>query len=403
MTSPQRAVFGVMLGGAVVLGIALGIRHSFGLFLSPMTASQGWGRETFAFAIAVQNLAWGLTQPVTGALADRFGARPVLIAGALCYAVGLAAMSLASTPGWLTLSTGVLIGLALSGTSFSVVLGAVGRVVPASQRPMAMGAVTAAGSLGQFLMLPGVLALMLGFSWQGALLGLAVLTLAMLPFAMLVRVPATPAPAQGEAQTLAAALREAVQRADFWWLSMAFFVCGFQLVFIGLHTPSYLIDRGMSAQVGTTMLALVGLFNVVGTYLAGWLGSRYSRAALLSWIYLLRAVVITLFLWLPLTPWSVYLFGMALGLLWLSTVPLTNSVVATLFGVRNLSMLAGMVFLFHQVGSFAGGWLGGYLFDRTGSYDLVWYISIGLGVLAAACSMRVRERPALPRGAMPQV
>jgi MFS family permease len=222
---------------------------------------------------------------------------------------------------------------------------------------------------------------------------LAILALMMLPFASMVRVRAAQLLPNTPAQTLSQALGEAFSSPDFWLLSLGFFVCGFQLVFIGLHLPAYLVDQQLPATVGTTVLALVGLFNIVGTWLAGWLGSRLFRAGLLAWIYLLRSVVIVLFLWLPLTPWSAYLFGMAMGVLWLSTVPLTNSIVATIFGVRNLSMLGGIVFLFHQVGSFAGGWLGGYLFDRTGSYELVWQISIGLGVLAALLNMRVTERP----------
>lgn len=393
MTTSQRTFLGVMIGGAVVLAIALGVRHSFGLFLSPMSDDYGWGRETFAFAIAMQNLIWGLAQPFTGAFADRFGAGRVILVGAVVYALGLWGMSGAATPVMLTMSTGVLIGLALSATSFSVILGAVGRVVSDEQRPMAMGLVSAAGSLGQFLMLPGVLGMIRGFGWQGALIGLSVLALMMLPFASLIRVRAAPPLQNMPAQTLSQALAEALTRPDFWLLSLGFFVCGFQLVFIGLHLPAYLVDQQLPATVGTTVLALVGLFNIVGTWLAGWLGSRLFRAGLLAWIYLLRSVVIVLFLWLPLTPWSAYLFGMAMGVLWLSTVPLTNSIVATIFGVRNLSMLGGIVFLFHQVGSFAGGWLGGYLFDRTGSYELVWQISIGLGVLAAVLNMRVTERP----------
>ncbi|KAF0807867.1 major facilitator superfamily transporter [Alcanivorax sp. S71-1-4] len=393
MTTSQRTFLGVMIGGAVVLAIALGVRHSFGLFLSPMSDDYGWGRETFAFAIAIQNLVWGLAQPFTGAFADRFGAGRVILVGAVVYALGLWGMSGAATPLMLTMSTGVLIGLALSATSFSVILGAVGRVVPDAQRPMAMGLVSAAGSLGQFLMLPGVLGMIRGFGWQGALIGLAILALMMLPFASMVRVRAAQPLPNTPAQTLSQALGEAFSRPDFWLLSLGFFVCGFQLVFIGLHLPAYLVDQQLPATVGTTVLALVGLFNIVGTWLAGWLGSRLFRAGLLAWIYLLRSVVIVLFLWLPLTPWSAYLFGMAMGVLWLSTVPLTNSIVATIFGVRNLSMLGGIVFLFHQVGSFAGGWLGGYLFDRTGSYELVWQISIGLGVLAALLNMRVTERP----------
>lgn len=259
---------------------------------------------------------------------------------------------------------------------------------------MAMGIAAAAGSFGQFAMLPGSLGLIEWLGWSSALLALSLLIALIVPLTWMVE--DRPHPALGQEQTLGEALREAAGHSGFWLLSLGFFVCGFQVVFIGVHLPAYLVDQHLQAEVGTTVLALVGLFNVFGTYIAGWLGSRLSKPRLLAGLYLLRSLVIVAFLWLPLSPWTAYAFGMAMGLLWLSTVPLTNGTVATLFGVRNLSMLGGIVFLFHQLGSFLGGWLGGYLYDRTGSYDLVWQISILLGVMAAVLNWPVREQP-VPR------
>ncbi|MDV7210847.1 MFS transporter [Azotobacter beijerinckii] len=381
----------VLLGASLILAISLGVRHGFGLFLAPMSGEFGWGREVFAFAIALQNLIWGLAQPFTGALADRYGAARAVVVGGVLYAVGLALMALADSLWTLSLSAGLLIGLGLSGTSFSVVLGVVGRAVSAEQRSMAMGIAAAAGSFGQFAMLPGTLGLIGWLGWSSALLALGLLVALIVPLVGLLR--DNPQPPRADEQSLGEALREAAAHSGFWLLALGFFVCGFQVVFIGVHLPAYLVDQHLPARVGTTVLALVGLFNVFGTYIAGWLGGRHAKPRLLTALYLLRGVVIVAFVYLPLSEWSAYAFGMAMGLLWLSTVPLTNGTVATLFGVRNLSMLGGIVFLFHQLGAFLGGWLGGWLYDRTGSYELVWQLSIALSLIAALLNWPVREQP----------
>lgn len=391
MSSHWRTSVWLMLGASLILFLSLGIRHGFGLFLSPMSLQFGWGREVFAFALALQNLAWGVAQPFAGAVADRFGARMTLIAGGLLYVAGLILMGLSDSPLSLAVSAGLLIGIGLSGTSFSVVLGVVGRAVPAEKRSMAMGLAAAAGSLGQFAMLPGSLGLIQWLGWSAALIALGMLAALIVPLAFVIK--DKPPVSQGPEQTLVEALREACGQPGFWLLSLGFFVCGFQVVFIGVHLPAYLVDQRLPVIVGTTVLALVGLFNVFGTYIAGWLGATRSKPRLLSLLYLARAVVIVLFISTPLSIWSAYAFGIAMGLLWLSTVPLTNGTVATMFGVRNLSMLGGIVFLFHQIGSFLGGWLGGYVFDRTGSYDLVWYIAISLSFIAAALNWPIHERP----------
>ncbi|AYC33687.1 MFS transporter [Pseudomonas cavernae] len=391
MTSPWRTTGWVLLGAALILALSLGIRHGFGLFLAPMSADFGWGREVFAFAIALQNLIWGLAQPFAGALADRFGATKTVVVGGILYALGLMLMGLADSPWSLSLSAGLLIGIGLSGTSFSVLLGVVGRALPIDQRSLGMGIAAAAGSFGQFAMLPGTLGLISWLGWSAALLALGLLVALIVPLAGMLR--DRPLPVQGHEQTLREALHEAAGHSGFWLLALGFFVCGFQVVFIGVHLPAYLVDQHLPAQSGTTVLALVGLFNIFGTYIAGWLGGRMSKPRLLTALYLIRAVVILAFISLPLSVWSAYAFGIAMGLLWLSTVPLTNGTVATLFGVRNLSMLGGIVFLFHQLGAFLGGWLGGYLYDHTGSYELVWQISILLSLLAAALNWPVREQP----------
>lgn len=395
--APRSPFFWLMLGGSVVLTLSLGIRHGFGLFLAPMSTDLGWGRETFALAIAVQNLLWGLVQPITGAFADRFGIKPVVMVSGLLYALGLLLMGMTNSPLSLTLSTGILIGLALSGTSFSVILGAIGRAAPPEKRSSAMGIASAAGSFGQFVMLPGTLGLIEGLGWSAALFALAALSLLILPFASIMK-SSTPAEASQHqthtpSPTLRQVLTEAARHSDFWLLCFGFFVCGFQVVFIGIHLPSYLIDQQLPPQTGTTVLALVGLFNIFGTYGAGRLGERYSKPQLLAGLYLLRALVIGAFMLLPVTQASAYGFGIGMGLLWLSTVPLTNGIVASVFGVRNLSMLGGIVFLFHQLGSFLGGWLGGYLYDQTGNYDLVWQISLLLCFVAALLNWPIAERP----------
>ena len=391
MTSVWRTSGWVLLGSALILALSLGVRHGFGLFLPPMSAQFGWGREVFAFAIALQNLIWGLAQPFTGALADRFGAAKVVVIGGVLYAVGLVLMGLSDSLVTLSLSAGLLIGIGLSGTSFSVILGVVGRALPPEKRSMGMGIASAAGSFGQFAMLPGTLGLIGWLGWSSALLVLGMLVALIVPLVSMLK--DRPLPTVGGDQTLKQALREACSHSGFWLLAFGFFVCGFQVVFIGIHLPAYLVDQHLPATVGTTVLALIGLFNIFGTYTAGWLGGRMSKPRLLTALYLARAVVIVLFLWLPVTQLSAYLFGMSMGFLWLSTVPLTNGTVATMFGVRNLSMLGGIVFLFHQLGAFLGGWLGGVVYDQTGNYDLIWQGSIVLSVLAAALNWPVREQP----------
>lgn len=383
----------MLAAGALILAISLGVRHGFGLFLQPMSATYGWGREEFAFAIALQNLIWGLSQPVTGMLADRLGAGKAIIGGALLYALGLFAMASSATPVQLSASAGVLIGLGLSGTSFAVVFGAVSRAVPAEKRSLAMGIAAAVGSFGQFAMVPGTLELISRHGWAGALVILAVIALFMAPLAAgLVGLP----DAEGRAEpalTIRQALGEACAHRGFWLLSFGFFVCGFQVVFIAVHLPAYLFDRQLPLSVGTTVLALVGLFNIAGTYLAGLWGGRIAKPLLLASIYAARAVAIVLFVYLPLSALSAYVFGVAMGLLWLSTVPLTNGTVLTFFGLKNMSMLSGIVFLFHQIGAFFGGWLGGYVYDLTGSYDIVWLIAVGLSLMAALLNLPIREVP----------
>lgn len=390
MTSVWRKSFWLMLGASLILFFSLGIRHGFGLFLTPMSNEFGWGREVFAFALALQNLAWGVSQPFAGALADRYGARLTIAIGGLLYTAGLVMMGFADTALSLSMSAGLLIGIGLSGVSFSVLLGVVGRAVPPEKRSMAMGIAAAAGSFGQFAMLPGSLGLIEWLGWSAALIVLGLMAALIMPLAAMIK--DRPHVSQEPRQSLSEALREACGHSGFRLLAFGFFVCGFQVVFIGVHLPAYLVDKNLPVMVGTTALALVGLFNVFGTYIAGWLGEHRSKPRLLSALYLARGVVITLFIATPVTVWTAYAFGIAMGLLWLSTVPLTNGTIATMFGVRNLSMLGGIVFLFHQIGSFLGGWLGGYLFDRTGSYDLVWQISIALSVVAAALNWPIREQ-----------
>lgn len=391
MSFSSKKSFWLMLGASLILFLSLGIRHGFGLFLSPMSADFGWGRGVFAFAMALQNLAWGVAQPFAGAVADRLGAKRTIVVGGILYATGLVLMGYADSPLSLSLSAGLLIGIGLSGTSFSVILGVVGRAVPPEKQSLAMGIAAAAGSFGQFAMLPGSLGLIQWLGWAAALVVLGLLAALIVPLAVMIK--DTPPTAHGHQQTLKEALHEACNHSGFWLLAFGFFVCGFQVVFIGVHLPSFLVDKHLPVIVGTTVLALVGLFNVFGTYIAGWLGGRHSKPRLLSALYLARAAVIALFISFPITTGSAYAFGIVMGLLWLSTVPLTNGAIATIFGVRNLSMLGGIVFLFHQIGSFLGGWLGGYLFDQTGSYDVVWQISIALSFVAAALNWPIREQP----------
>ena len=392
--APRLSATQVLLCGALIVTLSMGIRHGFGLWLQPITQAQGWTRETFAFALAVQNLAWGVFGIFAGMAADRFGAFRVLLVCAGLYALGLTGMALTTSTLSFALTTGVLIGAAQAGTTYAVIYGVIGRNIPAERRSWAMGVAAAAGSFGQFLMVPVEGWLIEGLGWQNALLVLAVAVLLIAPLAMGLREPgfSGSAPARRE-QTIGQALREAFQYRSFQLLMAGYFVCGFQVVFIGVHMPSYLKDNGLSPQVASYALALIGLFNVIGTYAAGVLGQRMAKRHILAFIYLARAVAIALFLWAPLTPMSVYVFSSVMGLLWLSTIPPTNATVAQIFGVAHLSMLGGFVFFSHQIGSFLGVWLGGYLYDQTGSYDIVWYIAIALGVFAAIVNLPVREAP----------
>lgn len=382
----------VLACGAAIVTLSMGIRHGFGLWLLPITQAQGWTRETFSFALAIQNLSWGVFGIFAGMLADRFGAFRVLIGGAILYAFGLAGMALSTTPLVFALTAGILIGAAQAGTTYAVIYGIIGRQIPAERRSWSMGVAAAAGSFGQFLMVPVEGQLIAGLGWKEALLALSALVVMIVPLAFGLREPGFQggAPAKRH-QSIGQALREAFKYPSFQLLMAGYFVCGFQVVFIGVHMPSYLKDKGLSPQVASYALALIGLFNVFGTYAAGVLGQKLLKKNILAFIYLARAVAISLFLIAPLTPASVYVFSAAMGLLWLSTVPPTNAVVAQIFGVAHLSMLSGFVFFSHQIGSFMGVWLGGYLYDRTGSYDVVWYLAIALGVFAALVNLPVKE------------
>jgi MFS family permease len=395
-TSPAEfrplPIWQVLLCGAAILTLAMGVRHGFGLWLQPITQAQNWNRENFALAIAIQNLTWGFAGIFSGMLADRFGAFRVIVTCTVLYALGLVGMAYSSSPAVFTATAGVLIGVAQAGTTYAVIYGVIGRNVSAEKRSWAMGVAAAAGSFGQFLMVPIEGYLISSLGWQEALVWLGLVALICIPLAFGLREPGfIGGLAPKRDQSILHALQEAFKYPSFQLLMAGYFVCGFQVVFIGVHMPSYLKDKGLSPEVASMALALIGLFNVFGTYAAGVLGQRLAKRKILSFIYLMRSVAIVLFLLAPLTPMSVYIFASAMGLLWLSTVPPTNAIVAQIFGVAHLSMLGGFVFFSHQIGSFMGVWLGGYLYDKTGSYDSVWYISIALGVFAGLVNLPVRE------------
>ncbi|MDH4425554.1 MAG: MFS transporter [Acidovorax sp.] len=396
---PKLSMFQVLACGAAIVTLSMGIRHGFGLWLQPITQEMGWTRQSFALAIAIQNLSWGLIGIFAGMVADRFGAFRVLMGGAVLYGLGLAGMALSPTPLLFALTAGVLIGAAQAGTTYAVIYGVLGRQIAPERRSWAMGVAAAAGSFGQFLMVPVEGWLIAGLGWQQALLALSLMVLLIVPLAFGLREPGFKgtAPPKRE-QTITQALGEAFRYPSFNLLMAGYFVCGFQVVFIGVHMPSYLKDNGLSPQVASYALALIGLFNVVGTYVAGSLGQRMPKRHILAFIYFARAVAISVFLIVPLSPVSVYIFSAVMGTLWLSTVPPTNATIAQIFGVQHLSMLGGFVFFSHQIGSFLGVWLGGYLYDATGSYDVVWYIAIALGVFAGLVNLPVKESP-IQRGA----
>lgn len=386
----------IVLSGCLIALITFGPRASVGLFQIPMTTEFGWGRDTFSLAIAFQNLLWGLGQPFAGAVADRFGAFKVLCAGALLYALGLVVMAYASTPGILHLGAGVLIGFGLSGCSFNLVLGAFSKLLPEKWRPMAFGAGTAAGSFGQFLFPPLGNVLIDSFGWHQALVIFAGSMLLVMPLALaLATRPAgsTATAANVPSQSIKQALTEAFQHRSYVLLVLGFFTCGFQLAFITAHLPAYLRDAGLSASIGGWTLAVIGLANAFGSLGSGWLSTRMSKRWLLAWIYLGRSIAIAAFILLPASPITSIAFGVSIGLLWLSTVPPTSSLVMLMFGTRYMAMLYGFAFFSHQVGGFLGVWLGGELYEIYGSYTVVWWLSIALGIASALINLPIRERP----------
>ncbi len=380
--------------GCLISLMSFGPRSSLGFFLTPMSVAHQWGRDVFAFALALQNLLWGIGQPVAGMIADRYGTGRVCCAGGMMFAAGLALMAHAGSATMLDLSAGVLIGFGLSGTSFMVVLAAFGKLLPPQWRSLAFGLGTAAGSFGQFLYSPLSVELMDSFGWQQTLTIFAATTLAVLPLSIALVSPKQADPArEATPQSLRQALSEAFAHRSYVMLVLGFFTCGFQLAFITVHLPAYLADRGLSAAVGGWTLAAIGLCNIIGSVGSGWLCDLMPRRYLLSVIYTTRAAAILAFITFPVTPVTCIAFGATIGIVWLSAVPPTNGIIALMFGTRWLATLAGFAFLSHQVGGFLGAWLGGLVFDRTGSYGPVWWLSILLGVLSALINMPIVEKP----------
>jgi MFS family permease len=386
----------ILLCGCLIGLITFGPRSTFGFFLGPMSAANGWGRDVFALALAIEMLLWGAGQPFAGALADRFGAVWVLIGGLLLYVAGIVWMAYARTPLELHLSAGVMIGFGLAGCSFSMVIGAFGKLMPERWRSLSFGAGTAAGSFGQFLFSPLAVALIDHIGWRGALLIFAVILLSCLPLSLALAAPKAMPGAPQRApprQSVGQALAEAFGHRSFLLLVLGYFTCGFQLFFIAIHLPAYLLDRGLPASVGGWALAMVGLFNIFGAIGAGWLATVVPKRFILSSIYLSRSLAIAIFIALPPSPAAALVFAAVIGLLWLSTIPPTSALVMLMFGPRWLTMLLGIAFFSHQIGGFLGVWLGGLLFERTGSYDVVWWIAIVLGVLSALINLPIVEKP----------
>jgi MFS family permease len=385
----------VLACGAAILCIGFGSRAGMGLYLQPMALEYGWGREIFSVAMGIQNLVWGALGPFAGGIADRFGAgRVVAVSGAL-YVAGLVGMAYAPTPLLMYLDSGFLIGLALSGTSFAIVFAVIGRVTPPEKRSTALGIATAAGSFGQFALLPITQLLISRYDWHVAVIGMAAITALIIPLAM--AMAGRQAAHAGPSQSVGAALREAAGERGFHLLFWGYFVCGFHIAMLTVHLPAFVTDQGLKAEHGMTALALIGLFNVFGSFASGWLGGRLSKKYLLSVIYTTRAVFIAILVVFPLTPVALYVFACGIGLLWLSTVPLTNGLVAQIFGLRYAAMLASIVFFGHQLGSFVGVWLAGYLYDTTGSYSGAFMVSMGLGIFAALVNLPVNEKPLAER------
>jgi MFS family permease len=387
----------ILVCGCLIALVGFGARSGLGFFLTPMSSAHGWGRDVFALALAIQMLLWGAAQPVAGALADRYGATPVLSVGAVLYALGLASMAYANTPGMLHLTAGAVIGFGLAGSSFTIVIGAFGKLMPPQWRSLAFGAGTAAGSFGQFVFSPLAVALIDGIGWQDTLVAFAAVVLLIMPLALALASPRQaggPTTLTNQAQQSAAqALSEALGHKSYVLLVLGFFTCGFQIFFIAVHLPAYLVDRGLPAEVGGWTLASIGLFNIIGAVAAGWLTAFMPKRYILSLIYFGRAVAILIYILLPPSTAATLIFGAVIGLFWLSTVPPTSGLVAVMFGTRWLAMLFGFAFFSHQVGGFLGVWLGGVLFESSGSYDVVWWLSILLGLLSAVINLPIVERP----------
>ena len=388
----------VLACASLILCVGFGVRASFGLFLQPMSLEFGWPREVFSLAMAIQNLLWGALGPFAGGIADRWGMGRVVAAGGAFYVLGLLAMAYSETPLALQLGSGLLIGLALSGATFGTVLAVIARVTPPEKRSTALGIATAAGSFGQFALLPAAQYFIGRFDWQGALVALAVIAALIVPLAWAMR--GRPAPAAGAAsQSLTAALAEAWRERGFHLLFWGYFVCGFQLLMFTVHLPAFVTDAGLEPRHGMMALALIGLFNIVGCFAFGWAGGRYSKKYLLSGIYFVRGALILFLISLPLSPLTLYVFAAGMGITWLSTVPLTNGLVGQIFGLRYMAMLTGIVFFGHQIGSFLGIWLAGWLYDTTGSYNVAFMIAVGLGLFAALVNLPVNETPIAERRA----
>ena len=387
--------------GCIIVALTFGPRSVMGFFQIPMLADTGWDRTTFAIAMALQNLFWGLGQPVFGAIADRYGAWRVLTASAVLYIIGLYVMAVADAPIWLHVGGGILIGLAVAAGSFSVILAAFARNVSAEDRSFAFGLGTAAGSAGMFLFAPITQALIVRFGWSDTLIyiGIAMLIIPVCAVALRGNAKTGSHSSSDVEQTVREALREALGHQSYVLLTLGFFVCGFHVAFISAHFPAYISDIGIDAQYAVIAISMIGFFNIIGSLGAGILGQRHSKPMMLVIIYLCRSASIVAFLLLPQTPTTVILFAIAMGFLWLSTVPLTNGLVAIMFGTRHLGLLGGIVFLSHQIGSFLGVWLGGYLFDLFGSFNPVWWMGVALGLVAAVLHWPIAEK-AVDRGVL---